>query len=314
MTEFEITDSRGFAAAPNGGVVSFEIQGIAEREEIREKEFQNLYARYRTDRMTMRMDDFTIPLWGEGHNLYPQQVFSTTSENKLLPEVINKQVKFLFGKGPRLYREVVQGEGEKQRRVRIPVEVPEIQDWLESWEENGFEHYWDYLKNLITDYYYVNTCVSRFNFAKARRLVGQSFFGKSLPIISLSYISSDQVRLATKKDALTKQITDKDCDYVIFGDWMQPNRFDYEVYHRFDPAEPFRHPTAVAFNYVKTFTKAIYALNDWFKGLFEWIKASNLSPKYLNSYAYFYRLFRKSWTCGDREVFSRWFHPLFLRQ
>jgi hypothetical protein len=105
MSEFQIKDGRGFATA-TGGVLTFEIQGIAEREEIREKEFQNLYSRYLQDNMTMRVGDLTVPLWGEGHNLYPQQVFSTTSENKLLPEVIRKQVKFLFGKGPRLYREL----------------------------------------------------------------------------------------------------------------------------------------------------------------------------------------------------------------
>jgi hypothetical protein len=115
MNEFQIKDGQGFATIPTGGVLTFEIQGIAEREEIREKEYQNLYSRYRQDNMTMRVGEFTVPLWGEGHNLYPQQVFSTTSENKLLPEVIRKQVKFLFGKGPRLYREVIQGEGKKTK-------------------------------------------------------------------------------------------------------------------------------------------------------------------------------------------------------
>jgi sulfur transfer protein SufE len=38
--------------------------------------------------MTMQLGDCVVPLWGEGHNLYPQQVFSTTSENKLLPEFL----------------------------------------------------------------------------------------------------------------------------------------------------------------------------------------------------------------------------------
>jgi hypothetical protein len=284
MNEFQQKDGMGFVEIPTGGVLTFEIQGIAEREEIREKEYQNLYSRHLQDNMTMRVGEFTVPLWGEGHNLYPQQVFSTTSENKLLPEVIRKQVKFLFGKGPRLYREVIRGEGEKQRRVRIPVEMPEIQDWLESWEPNGFDSYWDYLKNEITDYYYVNTCVTQYVYSKSRRLVGQNQSSKTLPILVLNYVGSESARLATKKDSLTKRITNKDCNYVIVGDWMQPNRFDYEVYNRLDPAEPFRYPTAIAFNADKTFTKCIYALNDWFKGLFEWIKASNLSPKYLNSY------------------------------
>jgi len=55
----------------------------------------------------------------------------------VLPEVIQKQVKFLFGKGPRLYQEIQSGEGEKRKAVRIPVEVPAIMEWLESWERNS---------------------------------------------------------------------------------------------------------------------------------------------------------------------------------
>ncbi len=306
MTEFQIKDGHGFASIPTGGVLTFEIQGIAERDEIREKEFQSLYSKYITEQATMKLDEFTIPLWGEGHNLYPQQVFSTTSENKLLPEVIQKQVKFLFGKGPRLYREIIQGEGEKQRRVRIPVEVPEIMDWLESWEENGFDPWWNYLKNLITDYYYVNTCVTKYEMSRSRRLVGR--FTSIKPVMALTYIGSDEARLATRKDSLTKRITNKDCVYVILGDWMNPNRFDYEVYHRFNPANPFLYPAAIAFNADKTFTRNIYALNNWFKGLFEWIKASNLSPKYLNSYlknalnAHIHVIIPGSWYNKQKEL------------
>ena len=305
MNEFEIKDGLGYAAPSSGGLITFEIQGISEREEIREREYRSLYSKYITEQATMSLDDFTIPLWGDGHNLYPQEVFSMTSENKLLPELIQKQVKFLFGKGPRLHMEAIQGEGEKQRRVRIPVENKEIQDWLESWDENGFNHYWEYLKNIITDFYYVNTCVSRYEFSRARRLVG-SMNGK--PIRALTYIGSDTARLATKKDSLTNRITNKDCNFVVIGDWMQPNRYNYEVYNRFDPADPFLYPAAVAFNIDKTFTRSVYALNNWFKGLFEWIKASNLSPKYLNSYlknalnAHIHVVIPGSWYNKQRDI------------
>jgi len=308
MTEFEIKDGRGFASISGGGLITFEIQGISEREEIREKQFQSLYAKYISDQATMRLDEFTVLLWGEGHNLYPQQVFSTTSENKLIPEVVQKQIKFLFGKGPRLYQEIIQGEGEKQRRVRIPIEIPEIQDWLESWEENGYNHYWDYLKNIITDFYYVNTCISKYELSRARRMVGSV---KGNPIQALTYMGADQARLATKLDPVTNRIANKDCNFVIVGDWMNPNRYNYEVYNRFNPADPFRYPTAVAFNSDKTFTKNVYALNNWFKGLFEWIKASNLSPQYLNSYlknalnAHVHVIIPGSWYNKQRDILQR---------
>jgi hypothetical protein len=282
MTEqIEIKGARGIAPIPSGGVLTFEIQGVSEHEELRHAEYEKIYARYVRENMTMQLGDYVVPLWGEGHNLYPQQVFSTTSENKLLPEVIQKQVKFLFGKGPRLYREIIRGEGEKQRRVRIPVEDAAIEDWLESWETQTGEHYWEYLKNLITDYYYVNTCVTKYHFTRSRRL--PSLKGAK-PVLALSYVGSDEARLATEQLSLTRPIRNRDCRYVIVGDWMYPNSYDYEVFHRFNPAAPFRHPVAIAFDTDKTFSKHVYAYNDWFKGLLEWIKASNLSPRYLNSY------------------------------
>ena len=58
----------------------------------------------------------------------------------------------------------------------------------------------------------------------------------------------------------------------------------------------------------KTFTKSIYAQNDWFKGLFEWIKASNLSPQYLNSYlknalnAHVHVIIPGSWYNKQKEI------------
>ena len=165
-----INNGRGIAPIAGTGVLTFEVQGFAERESIQEKEYRNIYSMYVTDNMTMRVGDLTVPLWGRGHNLYPQEVFSVTSENKLLPEVIKKQVKFLFGKGPRLYKEVIRGEGEAQRRVRVPVEIPEVKDWLDSWEDSGYDSVWEYLKNRIVDYYYVNTCCSKWHFNRARRL------------------------------------------------------------------------------------------------------------------------------------------------
>lgn len=304
--KIEIKNGRGYAVIPKSGVLTFEVQGISERDDIRQKEYQNLYSRYISDNMTMNVGDFTVPLWGEGHNLYPQEVFSVTSDNKLLPEVIKKQVKFLFGKGPRLYQEVIQGEGEKKRRVRVPVDIPEIEDWLDNWEETGYDSVWDYLKNRIVDFYYVNTVCSKWHYNTSRR--SDRAIKDTLKIRALTYVGADEARLATSEKSLTKRIKNSDCKYVIVADWMNPNKYDYEVYHRFDPANPFKYPTAVSFECDKTFTKWIYAFNDWFKGLLEWIKASNLSPKYLNSYlknalnAHIHAIIPGSWYNAQKEI------------
>jgi hypothetical protein len=310
MNEFEHKNGYGFHSTEHS-VITFEIQGISEREEIRQKEYTTLYSRYAFDNMTMRVGDLTVPFWGERHNLYPQQVYSVTSENKLLPEVIHKKVKFLFGKGPRLYKEIVTGEDEKQRRVRVPVENADVQAWLDAWEQAGFESHWEYLKNLITDYYYVNTCVSKYNFARIRRLYGQ-ISSATLPIIALQYVGADEARLATTiATDLKQRIKNADCQFVILGDWLNPSRYDFDIYNRFNSAEPLKYPTAIAFNVDKTFSKHIYALNEWFGGLFEWIKSSNLSPRYLNSYlknalnAHVHIIIPGSWYKQQIEILQR---------
>lgn len=269
--------NRGFAASKSS-VMTFEIQGVSEREDIRLNEFQTLYSKYATDRHTMKMEDYTVPMWGEGHNLYPQEVYSVISENKLLPEVIEKQVRFIFGKGPRLYQERIVGEEDKKHRVRIPYYDSQIEEWLNSWEEKGYEHFWRYLRNIITDYYHVKTCVTKYNFNRSRRI------GGAAAVDALTYVGSDEARLAAKGDFTHRRIKNEDCEYVIVGDWLNISGTKYDVFNRFSPAKPFAYPVAVAFNTEKTFTKWVYAFNDWFKGLYEWIKASNLSPRYLNSY------------------------------
>lgn len=278
-TKVEIFNgNRGYAVKADLGVMTFEIQGVSDREEIRFAESKNMYSKYMSDRMTLKLEEYTVPLWGEGHNLYPQEVYAGISENKLLPTVIGKLVKFIFGKGPRLYKEVVTGEGENLKRVRVPIEDPEIQDWLDSWEDLGYAPVWEYLKNIINDFYHVKTCVTKYHFRRSRRT------GGLLPVEALTYVGSDEARLAATQVKLNQRIKNEDCKYVIVGDWLNISGTLYDVFHRLSTREPFKYETAIAFNTDKTFTKWTYAVNDWFAGLKEYLKACKLSPMYRNSY------------------------------
>lgn len=304
-TQVKITKgNRGFAINPKVGVLTFEVMGVESREELVSIDYQNLYSRFANEKACLQLGDLQVPMWGDRHNLYPQEVFAVVSENKLLPEVIKKQVRFLFGKGPRLYKEVVQGEGDKKRRVRVPIEDANIQTWLDSWEEKGFPHHWEYLRNIINDYYHVETCVSKYHFTRARRL------GEAGSILALSYVGSDEARVAAKGNFLNKRIKNSDCQYVVVGDWFNINAYEYDVYNRFQPNNPYKFPVSVAFNTDKTFTKWVYAYNDWFKGLYEWIKASNLSPRYINSYlkhalnAHVHVIIPGTWYMSQKQILA----------
>ena len=273
---------RGFAVAPNQGVVTFEVQGVSERESLLFADARNTYSRFMSDRMTLELSGYTVPVWGEGNNLYPQEVYAEINDNKLLPTLIAKQVKFLFGRGPRLYTEEIIGEGKDSKRVRIPLIDPladTINDWLEGWEEKGYPHYWEYLRNVINDFYHVKTCVSQYRFNNWRRVPGAR-----PPIDALTYVGSDEARLATVSDRKNRRIKNEDCRFVVVGDWVNISATDYDVFHRFRPDDPLRFPTAIAFVSDKTFTKWTYAYNDWFAGIREYLKACKLAPMYRNSY------------------------------
>jgi len=275
----EFTSANRGIASSQSNVLTFEIQGVSERENITTREFQTLYSKYSTDRVTMRLGDYTIPFWGEGHNLYPQEVAATVGEHKLIPQLIQKQVKFLFGKGPRLFQEQVVGDKpENKRRVRVPWYDKGIQAWVDSWEDKGFNSMFEYVRNIIYDYYFVKTYASKYNFNKGRRI------GSPASIDALSYVGADEARLAAIGDFTNKRIKSEDCQSVIVGDWLYISSHQYDVFPRFDPRNPTKYPVAIAFNAEKSFTKWVYAFNDWFKGASEYIKSSNLAPKYTNSY------------------------------
>lgn len=278
MDKFDFDGASGYYATDTG-VVTFDVQGASARDSIAEKEYRNIYAAYLLENRTIRMGDFSIVSWGNGHNLYPQEVYATISENKLLPEILQKQVEFLFGKGPMLYKVVIEGEGKDAKQVRVPIHDARIMQWLESWEAAGHEAYWDYLINMIEDFYHTNCCISQFHFNKAR-----VYGAVGVPVMALSYVSSDTARMAMRGTPTPgKRIEDKDCGYVAVGNWLNPAQ-DFDIYYRFDPSHPLARPNAISWVKDKTFGKSIYPFCRWFKGLQDWIKGSNLTPRYINSY------------------------------
>jgi len=274
IAEFEFTTANSGYYAYDSGVATFEVEGVEFKEDWQNDTFLNLYNRFLNEQKTMTIGEYSVPLWGENHNLYPQEVSTVISNNKLLPSVLQKRIDFLFGKGPYLF----QVENKENKTQRIPYYDSNIMEWLQSWENNGYDNYWTYLFNLISDFYYYKTCISQYHFNRSRRL------GNEKSVIALSYIGSDEARLAAYGKFHNRRIKQSDCTHVIVGDWFLKKGDEFAVFPRFNPAQPLSAAEAIAFNIEKTQGAWIYAYNDWFKGLFEWIKGSNLTPRYLNSY------------------------------
>ena len=298
------SDSTGYCMSKQGGVATFTVEGMNDVDEQRMDDYRKLYAQYIKENDCLTIGDYLVPVWGDGHNLYPLEVAELINENKLLPGILRKQEDFLYGKGPMLYKEdIVDG-----KTVRTGVQNPEIQRWLESWEEQGFADYREYLRCLIQDFYRVHTCCTQYHFTRGRR--SEKYRVGS--IRALSYIGSDEARLAARgsiDEYQNRRIKQNDCRFVILANWANiSSRLNHDVYHRFNPAEPYRYPSPIAFNTMKSFGKWVYAYNDWFRGLRDWVKASNLTPKYLNSYlknalnAHIHVKIPQAWVQTHRQV------------
>lgn len=225
---------------------------------------------------SIQMHDVNVIGWGK-HNKWPQSVQDMVSNNKLLPSVLRKRIDFLYGHGPILYT-MVEQDG---KLVRQNVVDKDILEWLESWTDADLEPWQEYLRNLITDYYYVGTCCTMWRFPLGNRVVMD---GAKKSVAGLQYIPSDTARLATTKNPSTDFVVNKDCKYVVIGDWSKPidqNKFSK---HSRIFSNPDIDESPVAFDSDMCFGRHIYTYSEWFCGLFEWIKASNLTPHYLNSY------------------------------
>lgn len=267
----------GVVTVENTPVLSFEVQGIAESN----ISTSNIYEKYMNEYNGIRIKDFIIPAWGDNNNLYPQAVYSLISQNKLIPQLLEKQVEYLFGKGYYLYKEKIDGK----EIIKEPIENIQVIDWLESWEGKGLTSVSDYLLQLIQEYYHIPAVASKYRFAKSRLISLPGAPSKyASPIIGLEAVPLDEIRLGTKDLNINRRIKDSDCNHILVGDWLNPSRQSFDVYDRFNPSAPFSSNTTIAFVKNKSFTKNIYPLNRWYEGNFDWIKGANLTPKFINSY------------------------------
>ncbi len=241
----------------------------------------------RNSRDTRPADENYSPLLISGYyvfpagpdNLDPNTSDKMISENRLLPELIEKQGKILYGRRPMLYRDAVNEAGEVTRQY---LNVPEISAWLDSWRENGMPDSFEiYINKAIRSYYYSEGIFTKWHLAKGLKLGIRGI----LPVAGLEHISELRCRMATHKDiSQKKDLEDKDFDYVIVGNWVTSNMTEFKAYPRMDFKNPLGRSSVISYSKNPDHGKEIYASNVFFRGIKEWIRGCNLTPSYINSY------------------------------
>lgn len=194
--------------------------------------------------------------------------------NRLLPRLIDKQIKLLYGKGILPYTEGIQGN----KVVREWQHVPEITAWLEGWTDNGMEQsYSDFALAVIKRFYYFRDFFVKFRMSRGKAI------GK-YPIAGMELLENKNCRLATKKeDVVRDTVLYNDFRFVMFGDW-QKGASKYKVYPLFRISEIDNYEYAAISHHRESSVGDFYGLNETHEGVKTFLKTSNELPTYIDSF------------------------------
>ena len=251
-------------------VFTFQMGNKASTGEIDLEQFAGIPLPY-----ILNVDGYKVLIMGKTNTL-PDEVETVIGGNRILPELIDKRVKLLSGEGLYVYKEIKEGK----KIVREWIDEPIIEDWLDSWQENGLpDSASEVALKYVIDYYHMETFFPRWRFRKSRRL------GGLLPVVGLEHIPIKKTRLATDKNIniFTDYFEDGDFQHFLVGNWSHGSEKNFRVYNRLEPRDPLKYPVAMSMHRNPSFGK-IYGQNKFYEGIKEWLVGMNKTPRFINSF------------------------------
>lgn len=204
-------------------------------------------------------------------------------QNRLLPELIEKQVRIMYGKGPHVYCKAF----EKNKLIRKWEDQHEIQEWLDSFEDNDLPGYMDTAKTLLRRYYYFEEFYTKMVMRGTRLLTpeGRKAYKMAVPIAGFEIVENKRCRLASTQqlDVFYDDIEERDFQHVMVGNWLTGMKRRYKKYPKLNPANILKHAVGITHHKNDAVGK-IYGINKFFEGVKDWITGSNLTPKNINSF------------------------------
>lgn len=209
------------------------------------------------------------------NNMLPDEIKIMFGSNRILPELIDKQYRLLYGKGLFVYRQTF----ENKKLVRDWQNNETIENWLGDWQRFGLaDSPEQYIDKVIKDTYYFEDYWTKWRFFAGRRI-------GAVPVAGLEHIENGKARLATTKtiDIFAKNFEDRDFDQVVVGNWGRSFSLETKTYPRFRVNNAFGYDVAVSYH-KHHLPGEIYGMNKFYFGIKDWLVATNRNPKYINSY------------------------------
>lgn len=179
--------------------------------------------------------------------------------NHIASGALSKKANMLWGKGPKLYEEDFDEDGDLIYKWTKDLA---IQAWLDSWP------YEEYCYKSVVDYNALKGVYTKFVQSKSTR-IGNNFIAK------LEHVLPDRARLASPMGT-----EDRDPSHVIVTDYAfkhPESVLKAKVYNKFDPYKPFASKNAIFYSNAYTFCTEYYSVPELY-GAMEWIRQSTAVP------------------------------------
>jgi uncharacterized protein YaaR (DUF327 family) len=231
----------------------------------------------------MQVDGLSVLLKGALNN-EPEDIEEIIAGNWQLPELIEKQIKILYGKGPRNYTEDFDAD---HKLIRKWAKNDLLDSMFADWELSGLKSSNELAQAIIRRYYYFEEFYTKHFFSLSRLLdpKTRSKFNLPLPFRGMELVENKRARLASKKqiNVFQDDYEEKDFDTVLVGNWNYGTVRKFKKYVKFLLSNALNNNVSIG-HYKADSVGLIYGSNKLYRGTRDWILGSNLTPKNINSF------------------------------
>jgi len=230
----------------------------------------------------LQVDKHSVLVKGELNNR-DDVIEVSFEQNRLLPELIEKQVRIMYGRGPHVYKKAFKDN----KIVKEWQQESIIYDWLEEFDDYGLDDYKDAAKKFIRRFYYFEELYAKIINRTSRLFTPEQRQRLKLkpPVIGFEYVENKRCRLASSKklNIYGDDIEEQDFNKIFVGNWTFGMWRKFKKYKKLKANNILTASVGISHHKNDTVGK-IYGINKFFEGIKDWIHGSNLTPKNINSF------------------------------